>query len=235
VPTMVSRVIDDPAFDRYDVSSLRSIPMGGAAISPELRHRVQKAFPNTARRVGSLYGLTEAGGVLAAGSAADLEGRPGCVGRPMPIVELRIIDPDVNGVGEIQARTPTAASGYWADDAAIVDAEGWLKTGDLGRIDDEGYLYVVGRSKDIVIRGGENIACAHVERWLLQHGGVLEAAVVQLPPEELGEEVGASVVVRDLQEVSIEALKGHASAHLGKFEVPSRLWLRTEALPTNAS
>lgn len=97
-----------------------------------------------AKRVGSLYGLTEEGGVLAAGSAADVEGRPGCMGRALPVVELRIATPDTQGVGEILARTPTTASGHWGEPTSIADADGWLKTGDLRR---QGYLYVVGRPK----------------------------------------------------------------------------------------
>ena len=154
VPTMVSRVLDCLALRRYDVSSLRSIPMGGAAVSPELRARIAASFPGIRKRVGSLYGLTEAGGVLAAASGTELEGRPQCVGRPLPVVELRIDKPDLQGAGEILARTPTASQGYWGESAPLVDAEGWLRTGDIGWLDEEGRLYVVGRSKDIIILGG---------------------------------------------------------------------------------
>ena len=236
VPTMVSRVIDEPRFGEFDTSSIKSIPMGGAAVSPELRAKIAAAFPATKKRgVGSLYGLTEAGGVLAAGSADDLAGRPGCVGKLLPVVEVRIDKPDANGVGEILARTPTITSGYWRDDTPITDADGWLKTGDLGRLDDERRLYLVGRSKDIVIRGGENIACAHVERCLLQHPAVREAAVVALPHADLGEEVAAAVVLKDGMSATPAELTAHAAAHLGRFEVPSRWWIREEPLPTNAS
>jgi len=234
IPTMVSRVIDEPRFAEFDASSIRSIPMGGAAITPELRAKVQAAFPATKKRVGSLYGLTEAGGVLVAGSANDLAGRPGCVGRPLPVVELRIGNPDANGVGEILARTPTIASGYWRDDTPIADAEGWLKTGDTGRLDEEGRLFLVGRSKDIVIRGGENIACAHVEQCLMKHPAVREVAVVPMPHADLGEEVAAVVVLKDGMQATVQQLREHAAAHLGKFQIPSRWWIRTEPLPVNA-
>ncbi|MEJ8851227.1 class I adenylate-forming enzyme family protein [Variovorax rhizosphaerae] len=234
IPTMVSRVVDFEDFDSFDTSSLRSIPMGGAAISAELRAKVQRAFPATKKSVGSLYGLTEAGGVLAAGSADDVRGRPGCVGRALPVVELRIDAPDPGGVGEIFARTPTVTMGYWRDATPIADADGWVKTGDLGRIEGD-YLYVVGRSKDIIIRGGENIACAHVEHALLTHPSVLEAAVVPLAHADLGEEVGAVVVLRDDMPVTVEQLREHALANLGKFEVPSRWWLHDGPLPTNAT
>jgi long-chain acyl-CoA synthetase len=234
IPTMVSRVVEHEHFGEFDVSSLRSIPMGGAAISAELREKVQRAFPATKKSVGSLYGLTEAGGVLAAGSADDVKGRPGCVGRPLPVVELRIADADAGGGGEIFARTPTVTLGYWRDPTPIADAEGWVKTGDLGRIED-GHLYLVGRSKDIVIRGGENIACAHVEHCLQAHPDVVEVAIIGLPHADLGEEVAAVVVLREGASATAEDLRRHAAAHLGKFEVPSRWWLRGEALPTNAT
>ena len=235
IPTMVARVIDHPRFADYDTSSVRSIPMGGAAVSPELRAKVQQAFPATQKRVGSLYGLTEAGGVLAAGSADDVQGRPGCVGRALPVVELKIANVDATGVGEIVARTPTIASGYWRDATPIADAQGWVKTGDLGRLDDNGYLYVTGRSKDIIIRGGENIASAHVERCLMNHPAVKEVAVVALPHKDLGEEVGAAVVLRVGATATIDDLRRHALSHLAKFEVPSNWWIRHQPLPTNAS
>ncbi|VTU22544.1 Long-chain-fatty-acid--CoA ligase [Variovorax sp. SRS16] len=234
IPTMVSRVVEHERFAEFDTSSLRSIPMGGAAISVELREKVQRAFPATKKSVGSLYGLTEAGGVLAAGSGDDVKGRPGCVGKPLPVVELRIADADASGAGEIFARTPTVTLGYWGDPVPIADADGWVKTGDLGRVED-GHLYVVGRSKDIVIRGGENIACAHVEHGLQTHPDVVEVAVVGLPHADLGEEVAAVVVLREGASANVEDLRRHAAAHLGKFEVPSRWWLRSEALPTNAT
>jgi long-chain acyl-CoA synthetase len=235
VPTMVSRVIRHEAFDRFDTSSLASIPMGGAAIPHDLKEEARRAFPKTDKRVGSMYGLTEAGGVLAAGSGADVEGRPNCVGRPLPAVEIQIRNPNADGVGEIVARTPTATSGYLGDSTPICDAEGWVASGDLGRIDAEGFLYVVGRLKDTIIRGGENVASVHVESCLRTHPDVLEAAVVPLPHADLGEEVAAAVVLRDGASVTAAELKAHAAGRLARFEVPSRWWLRREPLPTNAS
>ena len=146
-----------------------------------MREAVQRAFPNTRKRVGSLYGLTEAGGVLAAGTGKDLEGRPGCVGRPLPAVELVIRNPDAQGVGEIAARAPSATSGYLDDPTPIADADGWVLTGDLGRLSEDGFLFIVGRSKDTIIRGGENVASVHVEAVLRRHPDVLDVAVVPLP------------------------------------------------------
>jgi len=227
-------VLEHPGFGQFDVSSVKSIPMGGAAIPPSLREKIRALFPGVKKSVGSLYGCTEAGGVVAAGSATDLEGRPGCVGKALPVVELRIARPDPQGVGEIQARTPTATLGYWGESVSVTDTEGWVGTGDLGRLEGS-YLILSGRSKDIIIRAGENIACAHVEQCLQQHPAVQEVAVLPLPHEDLGEEVAAVIRLRDGYSASEEELARHAAAHLAKFEVPSRWWLRREALPTNAS
>ena len=235
VPTMVSRVLDHPDLSRRDISSLRSVPMGGAAVSPELRQRVAASFPGVKSGAGSLYGLTEAGGVLAAGSGPDLDHRPGCVGRALPVVELRIARPGPDGVGEIQARTPTATDGYLGDPVPLADPDGWISTGDLGRIEEPGWLYVTGRSKDIIIRGGENVACARVEQALLRHPDVLEAAAVGLPDADLGEEVGAVVVLRAGARAGLAELRGHAGSELARFERPARWWLRRDPLPVNAT
>ncbi|MFR9807226.1 class I adenylate-forming enzyme family protein [Pseudonocardia sp. RS010] len=235
IPTMVSRVLDHPDFDDYDTSSVSSVPMGGAAISPELRARVSERFAGVRSRVGSLYGLTEAGGVLAAGSGKDITSRPGAVGKALPVVELTIRNPGPDGVGEIGARTPTMTGGYLGDPEPITDADGWIFSGDLGRIDDEGWLYVTGRSKDIVIRGGENIAAAHVESSLATHPEVAEVAVVPLPHPDLGEEVAAAVVLRPGATAAPDELAAHAGRVLARHEVPSRWWLHPGPLPTNAS
>lgn len=234
VPTMVSRVIQHENFADYDTSSVSSVQMGGAAIPHELRAQVQQSFPNSRKRVGSMYGLTETG-VVATGSGSDVDGRPGCVGRPLPAVEIRIANPNAEGVGEIMARTPSATSGYLGDPTPIADDDGWIASGDLGRFDEQGLLYIVGRSKDMIIRAGENIASVHVERCLLMHPGVAEVAVVPLPHPDLGEEVGAAVVLRPGEAVSIDELRAHAASHLAKFEIPSRWWLLHEPLPTNAT
>jgi long-chain acyl-CoA synthetase len=232
---MVTRVLDHPDFTGRDVSSVSSVPMGGSAVSPELRNRVATAFPGVKSRVGSLYGLTEAGGVLAAGSGKDVAGRPGCVGRALPVVELRIANPDGDGIGEIQARTPTSTGGYLGEDGALADPDGWINSGDLGRIDEDGWLYVTGRSKDVIIRGGENVGAVHVEERLLTHPDVLEAAVVALPHADLGEEVAAAIVLRPDAAVQVADLEAHARQGLARYEVPTAWWVRAASLPLNAS
>jgi long-chain acyl-CoA synthetase len=153
----------------------------------------------------------------------------------LPIVEVQIKNPDGDGVGEILARTPAAMSGYWGETSTSIDAEGWVSTGDQGRLDEEGYLYVVGRSKEVIIRGGENIACVHVEQTLLTHPDVIEAAVVALPHPDLGEEVGAALLLRPGAEPDIAELRSHAAQSLARFEVPTRWWIRRTPLPTNAT
>ncbi|MCC7286567.1 MAG: acyl--CoA ligase [Burkholderiaceae bacterium] len=234
VPTMAARVVQHERFVEFDTRSVSSVQMGGAPIPAELRAEIARAFPNSRQRVGSMYGLTETG-VVAAGTGSDIEGRPGCVGRPLPVAEIRIANPDPNGVGEIVVRTPSATIGYLGDDKPVADAEGWIASGDLGRFDDEGRLYIVGRSKDMIIRGGENVASVHVESCLRMHPKVAEVAVVPLPHPDFGEEVGAAIVVKPGEHVTAEELQAFAVARLACFEVPSRWWLMLDPLPTNAT
>jgi long-chain acyl-CoA synthetase len=235
VPTMMARLLDHPDLGRRRTETLRSITMGGAPVPPELVARTRAAFPQAKRGVGTTYGLTEAGGALTAGAGDALAERPHSVGRALPVVELRIDSPVPDGAGEILARAPHVMSGYWGqpDDPAL-DGDGWLHTGDIGRIDHDGYLYVLDRCKDVVIRGGENVTGPHVEDQLLTHPDVSEAAVIGLPHPDLGEEVAAVVVVRPGSAVTAEALRAHAASRLAHFEVPTRWWIRTEPLPTNA-
>ena len=236
VPTMVSRVIQHPRFALFDTSSVSSVQMGGAPVPPDLRSRVGECFPAARKRgVGSLYGLTEAGGVLAAGSGSDVAGRPGCVGFALPAVEIRIADPDAQGVGEIMARSATAVSGYLGDPSPVTDADGWVASGDLGRLDDDGRLYIMGRSKEVIIRGGENVASLRVENCLRSHPGVADAAVVGLPHPDLGEEVAAAVVLKPESELDAVELRAYAARQLAHFEVPSRWWVTRKPLPTNAT
>ena len=163
-----------------------------------------------------------------------MPGVPGTVGRPYPVVELRIANPDAEGVGEVLARSPTVMLGYVGADprtnAETVDADGWLHSGDLGHLDRDGYLFIDGRSKDVVIRGGENIACPHVEAALAKHPAVVEVAVLGIPHPDLGEELVAVVVHRsDLPPPSEEDLARHLAGVVAYFAVPTRWQIRTEA------
>jgi long-chain acyl-CoA synthetase len=234
VPTMLTRVLEHPDLHRRDTSSLRSLTLGGSPVAPTTLATVAAAFPSVRQGAGIVYGLTESAGGMTVASGDDVATRPGTVGRPMPVVEIRIDQPNEGGVGEILARSPGMMSGYWSlPDDPTLDADGWLHTGDLGRLDDNGWLYVVDRSKDVIIRGGENIASAHVEACLLTHPAVSEVAVVGLPDADLGEVVGAAVVPRPGAAVTVEALRAHAADGLAYFAVPSVWWVRDEPLPTN--
>lgn len=231
VPTMVERVLAHPDIDRRDLTALRTIVMGGASVSRDLLDRVARTFPNAARGVGQSYGLTEAGGVLSTGVAKHLADRPGSVGRIVPVAEIRIHEPDATGIGEIWSRSPAVMDGYWKlPDDPVLTPSGWLRTGDLGRVDDDGYLYVTGRSKDMIIRGGENIAAAHVEACIAEHPDVREAAVVGLPHRELGEEVGAIVCLRSDASATPAELTTFVRRRLAHFEVPTHWWLRFDEL-----
>jgi long-chain acyl-CoA synthetase len=235
VPTMMARVLDHPDLNRRRTVTLRTITLGGAPVPPELVARTRVAFPHATRGVGTTYGLSEAGGPLTAGTGDAFSERPHSVGRPLPVVELRIEAPDADGAGEILARAPHVMTGYWGrpDDPAV-DGDGWLHTGDIGRLDAEGHLYVLDRGKDVVIRGGENVTGPHVEDRLLAHPDVIEAAVLGLAHPDLGEEVAAAVVVRPGSALTAAHLRDWAAAALAHYEVPSRWWLRTDPLPTNA-
>ena len=234
VPTMVSRVLNDPTIEGRDLSGVRAISLGGAPVLPELVTRIKTRFPNVERGVSQVYGLSEAGGTLTAASGRDLVERPGTAGRPLPIAEVRIDRPDPTGSGEVVARTPTQMLGYWGQPSdGVIDAEGWVHTGDVGHLDADGYLYITGRLKDLIIRGGENIASTHVEDVLLKHPEVREVAVCGRPDPDLGEIVAAAVVLNGDSPVTVAELRAFAAEHLAYFEVPTSWWLRTEGLPAN--
>lgn len=235
IPTMAIRILDDPSLPERDLSSLRSLSLGGSAVSAELVQRLRASFPNLTRGVSANYGMTEAGGSVASAAAAVMTEHPGTSGRPLPVVELRIDRPDPDGVGEILVRSPAQMLGYWGeDDDSPIDHEGFLRTGDLGTMR-EGLLWVVGRSKDVIIRGGENIAAAHIESVLLAHPAVAEVAAIGLPHATWGEEVAAAVVLRPGGRTSADELAEFAASRLAHFEVPAHWWLRPEPLPVNAA
>lgn len=231
VPTMVTRLLDHPDVARRDLSSLKAISIGGAPVHRELMQRVRAQLPSVSPRIPTGYGLTENGGQATASAGSEDPDKLGSTGRPLPCVEVSFLAHPGLPDGEVLLRSPTQMAGYLGSDESPIDAEGWLHTGDLGRLDEKGNLWITGRCKDMIIRGGENIAPAAVERALVAIDGVTEAAVFGVPHADLGEEVMAIVVVdRDLSEQRLrEALRGQ----LASFAVPSRWQLRREPLPTN--
>jgi acyl-CoA synthetase (AMP-forming)/AMP-acid ligase II len=231
VPTMVSRVLEHPDVKTRDVSSLRSLTVGGAPIHLELLEAIRAGLPGAGARVPTGFGLTENGGQATAASGRDTAERPGGLGRPLPCVEVSFLPHEGLPDAEVLLRSPTQMSGFLGEEESPIDAEGWLHTGDLGRLDEDGHLWITGRSKDLIIRGGENIAPVAVERALMAVPGVTEVAVVGVPHPDLGEEVMAYVVteVEQTEADLAAALRGA----LASFAVPTKWHIQHEPLPTN--
>ncbi|WP_236795206.1 class I adenylate-forming enzyme family protein [Amycolatopsis sp. GM8] len=233
VPTMVGRVLEArDAGVEADLSSVRVVTLGGAPVPESLRSKVREAFPNAVRGTGVSYGLTEAGGVVAAGAGHDVATHPGTVGRPTPLAEVRI-----DGTGEILVRSPTVMDRYLGgdeQDAPFADGR-WLRTGDLGSLDGDGFLYVTGRAKDVIIRGGENIWSATVEEAIAQHPDVRQVAVVGVPHADLGEQVAAVATLRAGTSLSHAGLRAHLDGLVAPMSMPTVWRVRQDDLPTNAA
>ncbi len=242
VPTIVARILDSGAHERYDFSSITMISYGGAPASPHLLERVEAAFPSIRERIVQGYGLTETSAISTLNIGPDYHARPDSVGIAAPTVELRIAGPDgealpAGDVGEIWIRGASVIPGYWnrphVNEEAFTD--GFLHTGDVGYLDDDGFLYITDRAKDMVIRGGENVYCAEVEGVLESHKAVREVAVVGAPHPEWGEEVKAVIVVQPGEAADPAELAAHCAGHLARFKVPTRWEFRTDLLPRNPS
>lgn len=227
IPAVWRRVLDTPA-ERHDTSSLRSVDTGTSATPVELLRELMERFPEATCRV--YYGSTEVGSGTAL-SHADLLRKPGSVGLPSPGVELRLA-----ASGEIQLRSPFAMDGYFDDPEASAAAfdDGWFRTGDLGSLDDEGYLTIVGRLKEIIRTGGESVSPAEVEAALLTHPDVEEVAVVGVPDPSWGERVCAVVVARAGASPELADLQAHCTARLASYKKPRQLE-RVDALPRTAA
>jgi acyl-CoA synthetase (AMP-forming)/AMP-acid ligase II len=231
VPTMVSRLLDDPGARTRDLSTLRSVTIGGSPIHAELLGRIRQLLPSVRTGVPTGYGLTENCGQATAAAGQDTIAHPGTAGRPLPCVELKFVPLVGMDDTEILVRSPTQMTRYIGTDESPIDADGWLHTGDLGHLDENGLLWITGRCKDLIIRGGENIAPAAVERALATVPGVVEAAVIGLPHPDLGEEVCAFVVV-DAPHTE-QTLRAEVAGRLASFAVPSVWQVRNTPLPTN--
>jgi long-chain acyl-CoA synthetase len=238
VPAMVWQVLDHPDFAQRDTSSVRAIGYGGAPAAPELVRRIEALLPG--RTPSNGYGLTETSSVATLNSGEDYLGRPDSVGVPVAVVDVKVVDPDgaalpVGEVGELWIKGPNVVKGYWNKPEATAAAfsDGWLRSGDVARVDDEGFVYIVDRAKDMIIRGGENVYCVEVEAALYEHPAVNDAAVIGIPHQVLGEEVGAVVYTLPGIAVTEEELRAHVAARLAAFKVPVRVWFRDEPLPRN--
>ncbi len=240
VPTMVWQMLESPQLNKRDLSSLHSVGMTGSAVLPDLLRRLDEHIPG--RTLTNGYGLTETWGLVTVNTGGDYTARPDSVGRPLPTNDIKLVaedGTDVTGtgrVGELWVRGPGVITGYWNLPEATAEAitDGWFHTGDVARLDDDGFIYIVDRIKDMVIRGGENIYCVEVETALTEHPAVAEAAVIGIPHEVLGEEVGAVVYLEPGETATEEELRTFVAGQLASFKVPTRVWIRPEPLPVSA-
>jgi long-chain acyl-CoA synthetase len=234
VPAIYHAVMRHPRFAELDVSRVRWVSYGGAPIAESLVHSIQKAFPNA--RVGNGFGLTETSSLTSFLPHEEAAEHADSVGFAVPVVDLARDSPDSEmGVGELLVRGPNVVQGYWNKPEASAETfvEGWLHTGDLARIDDDGLLYIVDRKKDMINRGGENVYSIEVENALASAPGVGEAAAVGVPDEMMGEKVGAAIVPAAGVELDVAAVLGHVRERLADFKVPQYVAVRREPLPRN--
>ncbi len=242
VPTMTWEVMNSPDFAKTDLSTLRSVQSGGAARPPEHLAMMQQRFPEQAQP-GLGYGLTETNAIGATITGKFYYAKPESTGRPTPpVTSIRIEDEQgkvlASGqIGEICIKGPTVMKGYWQrpQDTAEAIKDGWFHTGDLGLLDAHGFLIIKDRAKDIVIRGGENIACAEVEYALAEHPKVCEAAVFGIPDARLGERVAAAIMVMPSTSVTQDELNEFLSTRIAGFKIPSFYRIQQEQLARIAS
>ena len=238
VPAMVWQVLESPDFEKRDISSVKSIGYGGAPAPPELVRRIEAMFPGRIPSNG--YGLTETSSVTTLNTGVDYLAHPDSVGVPVAVVDVKVVDEEgrdlpEGSIGELWIRGPNIVKGYWnkPEATAATFTDGWLHSGDVARVDGEGFVYIVDRAKDMVIRGGENVYCVEVEAALFEHPSVTDVAVIGVPHHVLGEEVGAIVVLKPGATATAEQLQGHVAERLAAFNVPTHIWFRDEPLPRN--
>jgi long-chain acyl-CoA synthetase len=234
VPTMYAAMLNDPDRDRHDTSTLQLCVSGGAAMPVEIMRGFEEAF---GCKVLEGYGLSETSPV-ASFNHADQERKPGSIGTPVAGVEMKVID-DAGGevpqgeVGEIVIRGHNIMKGYWnRPDATAesIDADGWFKTGDMAKVDEDGYFFIVDRKKDMIIRGGYNVYPREIEEVLYEHPAVREGAVVGVAHAELGEEVAACVALKPGAEVTAEQLRDYVKERVAAYKYPRHVWF-VEELP----
>lgn len=241
IPAMARNLLEHPGIAELGIE-VRGVPLGGAAVAPDLPLKARDAFGETAQ-VFNGYGLTETTSAVVMNVGREFLDRPDSVGRPNLTADVKVVDPDTGEelgtgeVGELCMRSPQVVKGYWNDPegtkASFVD--GWFHSGDLGYVDDEGFVYVVDRLKDVVIRGGENVYCAEVEAVLHEHPAVAEVAIVGIEDRVLGERVCAVVLPRPGAQVDLAGLRTFAAERLAGFKCPEALVVVGEELPKTAT
>ena len=241
VPTQSWDLLESPAFSKYDTSSLATIGGGGAPAPVKLVDRVEHGFSRGRPNIG--YGMTETNGFGPGNSGDDYVSHPTSTGRARTtILDTEIRDEDGTSVpvgerGQIWMKGPNVFRGYWNKPEATAESivDGWLASGDLGRIDEEGFLYVEDRAKDMVLRAGENVYCAEVESAIYDHTDVYEAAVFGIPHERLGEEVACVIQLKGGSVLTADQLKDFLADKLAMFKIPSRIVFTAERFPRNPS
>ena len=240
VPVISRELIGHPNFSNYDTSSLLTVGGGGAQLQPDLVAKIDQALPTARPNTG--YGMTETSGIITSIVGDFFVDKPASCGRAMPTFETLIIGDDgeprpPGQPGELLVRGASVIRGYLNKPEATAQtiSDGWLRTGDVAYIDAEGFLFLVDRKKDMVLRGGENIYCAEVEAALHQHPSVAECCVFGVPDERLGEEVGAAVVVRAGDSLRAEELRTHCLALMARYKAPRYIWVRSDPIPRNAN
>ena len=240
VPAIAWQLLEHPDRDQYDLSSIKAVSYGGAPSAPELVTTIKKRFPDAAP--GNGWGMTETCATSSVNLGEDYVNRPDSAGAPPGAVEYKIVGSDGNvlpagEVGELWCKGPMNCKAYWNKPEASAETfiDGWVVTGDLARLDEEGFLYLVDRAKDMLIRGGENIYCIEVESALYDHPAVMDASVVGIPHKVLGQEVGAVVQLKPGMQASEDELRAHVRNQLAAFKVPVEIQFQEEPLPRNAN
>jgi len=239
VPTIAWQILEHPERGRFDLSSLETVSYGGAPSAPELVRQIARQFKAAP---GNGWGMTETSATFTHHMAEDYEHRPDSCGPPVPVCDLEVRDPDgkmlaPGEVGELYGFGPNVVKGYWnkPEATAATFIDGWVRTGDLARIDDEGFCFIIDRAKDMLIRGGENIYCVEVENALYEHPAVMDAALVGRPHRTLGEEPVAFVTLKPGSHAGEDELRGHVAARLAGFKVPVTIEFSREPLVRNAN
>ena len=238
VPLMSWEMANHPDLDKFDLSACRTFAAGGAPRPPEHVRKIKDAFPEGFPVLG--YGLTETNGVGAGNLNENYMAKPGSTGMPSkPLVDMAILDDSgqplpAGQIGEVSIRSACNFNGYWRNEeatrAAFTD-DGYFRTGDLGYLDEDDYLFIVDRKKDIIIRGGENIACIEVEEAIYSHPAIAECTVFGLPDERLGEIPAAVYFVREGENLSPDGLRDFLAEHIASFKIPQHIWQSDGALP----
>ncbi|WP_421737959.1 class I adenylate-forming enzyme family protein [Caulobacter sp.] len=242
VPTIAWQIIEHPNRESYDLSSIEAVAYGGAPSAPELVRKIKEVWPKAAP--GNGWGMTETSATATSNSAEDYENRPDSCGPAVPVTDLKIMSVEephrelpIGEVGELWCRGPQVVRGYWNKPEATAQTfiDGWVKTGDLARLDAEGFCFIIDRAKDMLIRGGENIYCIEVENCLYDHPAVMDAALVGIEHKTLGEEPAAVVTLKPGAEATEAELRAFVAERLAAFKVPVKVVFWHETLPRNAN